>query len=64
MAMLEKALRVNDELAIAPRRGDLLDRFGNLGIERATWGDDGDAHQRSLSRLSRKAQSITLRSRR
>jgi hypothetical protein len=48
MPVGEEALAVEDDLAIAARRDDRLDRVGRLALQGAAWGNDGDPHGRCL----------------
>ena len=44
MTVTEEALRVDDEFAVAAPGDDRRNRVSGLAPERATGGDDGDAH--------------------
>jgi hypothetical protein len=44
MAVAEEALRVDEELAVAPFVDDRLDVPGGFALQRAAWGNDRDPH--------------------
>jgi hypothetical protein len=44
MAVREKALRVDEDVAVAAGRGDRLDALGSLALQRAARSNDCNAH--------------------
>jgi len=48
MAVRKEALRMDDQLAIAPLVDNRLDCLGGFALQRAAWGDHGNAHRQPL----------------